>query len=114
MSEYDYNDDWECAVDYCDFEYMNIELEEGVYAIVVTTDGEYDSSVVLNMSVFDLDPTESRTSIIPTPTCTLQPPSLPHSVPHQSAHTIVISLLNKFVFLFALDRVAPQQFSHLF
>ena len=41
--------------DYCDFEYMNIELEEGVYAIVVTTDGEYDSSVVLNMSVFDLD-----------------------------------------------------------
>ena len=55
MSDYHYNDDWDCAADYCEFKHMNLELEEGDYAIVTTTNGEYDSSVVLNNSIFNFD-----------------------------------------------------------
>ena len=58
------------------------------------------------MSASHLHSYESRTSIISTPTYLPQPLSLFHSVLLKRAHTVVISLLKKFLILFALDQLA--------
>ena len=44
-------------------------------------------------------------SFLPQPTCS-NPSSLFHSVLLKRAHTVVISLLKKFLILFALDQLA--------
>ena len=55
MSDSDYNDDWDCAIDYCDFKYMDLDLDEGDYVIVTVTGGHFGADVVLNNSIFDFD-----------------------------------------------------------
>ena len=53
ISEYDYNEDWDCDVDYCHFSHMNLELDEGDYVIVTTTDGDDYGNTVVNNTIFD-------------------------------------------------------------
>ena len=55
MSDNDYNDDWDCAIDYCYFKYMDLDLDEGDYVIVTVTGGHYGADVTLNNSIFDFD-----------------------------------------------------------
>ena len=53
MSQYDYNEDWDCDVDYCYFQYMNLELDEGDYVIVTTTNGAHYADTIVNNTIFD-------------------------------------------------------------